>query len=293
MVLLYSKSGQLANRLWQAAYFISNALEYNYSLLHLGFTDYSKYFQESLSSELKELGKDIRIKDVNTPLLTDRAVIRYAAVSNRLKYNLPFIREIKLISNTSKYDISQASFIKLAKNKILLVDGWRFVDYLALKKHAETIRTLFTPNGVFLENTFTLRKDQFKKFDKIIGVHIRLGDYARFLQGRWFYSLETYKEFMNQVSHFPQFKNMRLGFYICSNEKVNLEYFKDFNIVKSSNHFIEDLHGLSSCDLIIGPPSTYSAWAAFYGKVPLLFLQQKEMKLHEKYIENFCETLSY
>jgi hypothetical protein len=293
MVVLYSKSGQLGNRLWQASYFIANAIEYDYSFLHLGFTNYLEYYNESISGQLKEMGRDIIFRDYKSTPLKYRLIIKYATVSEKLKYNLPFIREIKLKTNTIKYDISRSPFINMAKNKILLIDGWRFVDYEALKKHAGIIRKIFTPNKVFLENVAKLKNDEFRKFDKMIGVHIRGGDYANFLQGRWFYSIEEYVAFMDQVRNLPRFKNMHLGFYICSNEAVDLNHFRNFNIVKSSGSFIEDLHGLSLCDLIIGPPSTYSGWAAFYGKAPLLFLQHKEMKLSETQIENMWETLSY
>ena len=35
---------------------------------------------------------------------------------------------------------------------------------------------------------------------------------------------------------------------------------------------ITDLYGLSSCDYIMGPPSSYSQWASFVGNVPIQFL---------------------
>ena len=31
---------------------------------------------------------------------------------------------------------------------------------------------------------------------------------------------------------------------------------------------IGDLYSLAACDYIIGPPSTYTQWASFYGQVP-------------------------
>lgn len=35
----------------------------------------------------------------------------------------------------------------------------------------------------------------------------------------------------------------------------------------------EDLFSLSKADYIIGPPSTFSAWASLYGTVPLYFIE--------------------
>ena len=37
----------------------------------------------------------------------------------------------------------------------------------------------------------------------------------------------------------------------------------------SSGVAVEDLYALAGCDLLIGPPSTFTQWASFYGKVPL------------------------
>jgi hypothetical protein len=32
---------------------------------------------------------------------------------------------------------------------------------------------------------------------------------------------------------------------------------------------VEDLYSLARCDYLLGPPSTFSLWASFYGNVPL------------------------
>jgi len=38
---------------------------------------------------------------------------------------------------------------------------------------------------------------------------------------------------------------------------------------------VEDLYALAECDYIIGPPSTYTLWASFYGDTPLWFMEHK------------------
>ena len=40
-----------------------------------------------------------------------------------------------------------------------------------------------------------------------------------------------------------------------------------------------DLYGLAACDYIIGPPSTYSHWASFWGKGPLRPLDSSDLQL--------------
>jgi len=283
MVLLYSQQGQLANRLWQAAYFISNAIENKYTLLHLGFTKYLEFFDENCNKELKEIG-NCRIIDFKTTSYRDRIIIKYANLSKefhgRTKHHFPVVKEVK--SFDADYDISEISFQVLIKNRIAIADGWIFVDPHSISKHSEIIRRIFKPNKIFLDHINTLKEQVFSKFDYVIGVHIRRADYATFNKGIWFYSDDDYISFIKQTNLLPAFKNKKVAFLLCSDEKISITEIKGLNLIYSTNHFIEDLYALSVCDFIIGPPSTYTSWASFYGRVPLLRLESKDMKIQEK-----------
>jgi len=111
--------------------------------------------------------------------------------------------------------------------------------------------------------------------DVIVGLHIRAGDYR--LYGG-FHGLEMWRMVMEQmVNSFPE---KRVGFLIFSDENFRGEVndFKNFSIYFGTGHVVEDLYALARCDYIIAPPSTYSNWAAFYGKVPIY--QVGYVKLH-------------
>src|SRR6185312_2200095 len=116
---------------------------------------------------------------------------------------------------------------------------------------------------------------------QIVGVHIRKGDYSTFNEGKWFYSNSDYSTFMKNLLKLQLFKEKKIGFLLCSDEKINEADFIGFNVIKSTGHFIEDLYALSCCDFIMGPTSTYSGWASFYGKKPLLHITEKEMKFNK------------
>lgn len=58
--------------------------------------------------------------------------------------------------------------------------------------------------------------------------------------------------------------------------KVRFEIFSDENAVRSAE---DDQTLMSQCDYIIGPPSTFSTWASFMGKVPLLHLYSAGQKV--------------
>ena len=64
-----------------------------------------------------------------------------------------------------------------------------------------------------------------------------------------------------------------MAFLICSDEPQHGGDFARMNVHFGTGHAIEDLYALARCDYLIGPPSTFSAWASFYGKVPLYFIE--------------------
>jgi hypothetical protein len=65
------------------------------------------------------------------------------------------------------------------------------------------------------------------------------------------------------------FSDQNVGFLVCSNETLDTNIFCNFNITMSQSSAIVDLYSLSDCDLIIGPPSTYTQWASYFGGKPL------------------------
>ena len=70
-----------------------------------------------------------------------------------------------------------------------------------------------------------------------------------------------------------------VSFLLCSNEPVQAENFKEFLIHDGPGDMISDLYSLAACDYVIGPPSTYSMWASFYGGKPLLHIRKEKQEM--------------
>ena len=160
--------------------------------------------------------------------------------------------------------------------------GWNTktnTTYIAEAK-SEIIH-IFTPRKEIVDEATTLINEIRKKSDIIIGVHIRQGDYKEWNNGRFFFSLEQYHQFMIRVKTLYSTKNV--SFFICSDENVSINCFTRcicYSHNKSTTPTL-DLYTLSLCDKIIGPFSTFSRWASFYGNTPLCFLENVNQQFTE------------
>ena len=51
------------------------------------------------------------------------------------------------------------------------------------------------------------------------------------------------------------------------------EAFPSFDVVLGNGQIVEDMYAFAACDYIVGPPSTYTGWASFYGDKGLYFIR--------------------
>src|SRR5579864_7047234 len=66
------------------------------------------------------------------------------------------------------------------------------------------------------------------------------------------------------------------AFLICSDERQEAATFAPFPVTVGQGTLLGDLFSLAGCDYVVGPPSTYSLWAAFYGRKPLYHMIEPE-----------------
>jgi hypothetical protein len=59
-----------------------------------------------------------------------------------------------------------------------------------------------------------------------------------------------------------------VSFLVCSDAPVPPAAFVGLDVLYGNGHELEDLYALAACDRLLGPRSTYSKWASFYGAVP-------------------------
>lgn len=146
-------------------------------------------------------------------------------------------------------------------------------DNSCLMERRGELRDIFKPRQAHVEKVQAVMARLRHEHGTVVGVHIRRGDYKTFLDGIYHYGDDVYAGHMRHLAAEAGRNGKPTAFLICSNEPVAPAAFAglETRTIPDANG-IEDLYALSLCDLIMGPPSTFSMWASFYGQVPLRYL---------------------
>lgn len=266
MILIYDKIGQMSNRIWSAVPSIAYSLENKNKMYFLYFGDYLKIF----------------------PTINQNPLIRFCKLNGRRTIIF------KILSKLNKLGCIPTHFKDLNTNSNLkLIQGWRsrhMVDSALITKHKDEICKIFLFDDSII-NQVNKSFDANRKTDNlIVGVHIRRGDYKEWINGKYYFSDDIYLKWMQSIEKELKSRGKSTTFFIASNDKVQLANFEGlncFNITNSSSE--QDMYALSRCHYIIGPPSTYSQWAAFINDIPLRFLLSENDNI---YIEEFSKVIS-
>ena len=250
------------------------------------FWIYSNYIADALEKKQKIALwlPDISIKDYPNLLKSD--FITYPLYSKRFIALLGYKNFIRItqLFLCNKFSVIFFNFFFnfFTKHDFIIADvGVKKSSYRV--KYLKEIRTIFTPNLEIVTNVQNFFLDIRKDYQIVIGLHIRYGDYRQYLNGKYFYSLSQYKTLINNITKL--FPDKKLIFFIASNEQINVSELKPYNytVFPNSNASL-DLYSLSKADFLIGPPSTYSAWASLLGDTPIYFIKDINKKIE---IEDF------
>jgi hypothetical protein len=155
--------------------------------------------------------------------------------------------------------------------------GWHTrTDTRYLKQTMPLLKQIFRPKEEIMQKAEQMVNTLKKEADIVVGVHIRRGDYDTWNDGRFFFELEEYHQFMLRIQ--ALYKDRRVAFFISSNEDFPTDSFEGCTCRRFGHEpsgAVLDLYTLSLCDRLIGPVSSYSRWASFIGEVPLCFLEDK------------------
>ncbi|MBL8758111.1 MAG: hypothetical protein JNK35_06755, partial [Phycisphaerae bacterium] len=146
-----------------------------------------------------------------------------------------------------------------------LLFSWRFGNPAGIVKHREAILRVVRPDESVIDDAraFASRLDPSRPW---VGVHVRRTDYAGFANGDYFYAVERYHEEMRALEAGATARGLpKPVFVIFGDEPRRIEEFPGCDAVISGGSLIQDMARLSRMDLILGPVSTFNAYAAYAG----------------------------
>lgn len=261
MIINYDSPGQLCNRMWSLVPSIAYGLEYGEKVLVINMNAYSADF-ENLNSD---------------------KFIRFAS-RNTIKRILTSFKARGYIQN-GKSNIFRKLF------NLNFIEGWsnRLGNAEIVEKQSDAIRKIFTFKVDITDPVDRIFANQ-TEFT-VVGVHIRRGDYKEWLNGVYYYTDDEYICILRNIQEQLNAEGKKVRFLLCSNEKIDIDNYKHLDcFIISNTSGSQDLYALSKCDYIIGPPSSYSQWASFLGKVPVKFIMCSNEKID---LSDFSKIISF
>jgi hypothetical protein len=273
------RCGRLANRLILFANFVALAEEQGHRLTNFTFHSYSELFEGTKKNIYCRYPRPQRrswmdvVPGVAAFLRKTRIpyhITRYAALLNERH---PIFGD-KVVT---LHEFPSANYTlldgpeyqeKIRPAKTVFVYGWWLRTPRLVKKHGEKIRAYFRPVEKFQNASRDAIKPLRRKADIVIGVHLRHGDYRGWFGGKYFFPVERYAAWMRELA--AQFPGRKVAFFVCSDEPRNAAEFPGLTVGLGADSPVSDVNALALCDYIIGPKSTFSQWASFYGEKPLL-----------------------
>lgn len=281
MIVITRNYGQLGNRLILYAHFIAAAREYGVSLANPCFAEYAEHFPATANDLWCRFSSMGHCESGSPPAWQRRMLSKTVYLGTKslslMRLNQVPFRIIRLRGD-EECDLGSDWFAEAVRGKFpLLVSGWLFRSQRLLGKHASVIRQHFQVAEHHRQSIDRLMTGLRETADVVVGVHIRHGDYATFMDGRYYYSLAQYANVMRGVV--DQLPRQRVTFLVCSNATLPGEAFHGLNVVPGPGHMVEDMYALAETDFMIGPPSTYTGWASFYGETALSIMETADHRV--------------
>lgn len=229
-------------------------------------------------------------------LLYDIEMFNYPNIIKNRNIRFPFF--LKYIKSEKLFKLIYRYYYALYNNKLynclpyirkICDNPWENRHIIITSKEHSLISHIFQPSKT-IRNEVDAEFISTSELNTItIGIHIRRGDYKIWCGGKYYYSLQTYVQICKKIT--TQLKgNNHIRFLLCSNEDIPLELFNEFKILSLRNPSpTKDLYALSRCDYILGPPSSFSMWASFIGKVPLCYITDPDQSTYRFSIIKACD----
>jgi len=260
MIIVPYRYGQLGNQLFHVAHLYAAHKLNGHRVLFCCF-GYDKQYFPNIDSNPR-----FRVRVAGN--LTNRLLRKSTVLHRQFCGTLSSGLISHLYCESPPYiDSSADQFNEACRKKIFICEGWGFRDNSSMQVfRSEIINFLSFSNEI---------KHNSKKFISsirktpnccLVAFHVRRGDYQFYKDGQFYLSDDDWRSAIDTARRVVESQGRAFRPIIFSNE--DCEALKDIKgIVFAKGNIYTDLQSLSSCDLIVAPPSTFSGWASYLGNV--------------------------
>ena len=288
MIVVARRYGQLGNRLILFSHLIAAAEHYGVELRNPCFAEYANLFPATQSDlwcryRPGQTTANARTQAMGDPVSPSRrmAFMKVVQLATKSLYQTGLRHwpcHVIRLRGEQECDLQSQHFQnRVRSGRPILLQGWLFRSPELVQEHRSKIVNFFRLSEEDQQPIERIIQRARQDCDVLVGVHIRRGDYANFQSGRFFYDDETYARWMRSVA--DQLSGTRVAFMVCTNEPLDRNAFAGLQVVSGPGTAIHDLYALAETDWMMGPPSTFTAWAEFISNRPRIELEHREMQV--------------
>ena len=187
MIIILADTGQLGNKLLLLSNSLATVIKKNDKLITYSFNEYEKYFNIYKSNKIIKKDKTILNNKVLKRIIIKLLNILYDKNIKNITKNIQIVKNINDISQYNK------------KNKYIIID-WAYRDTKNLILFKEEINNIISIKDEYKVDIDLKIKKYYEKYDILIGVHIRRGDYKEWKDGKYYFSFNQYNRILNKIN---------------------------------------------------------------------------------------------
>jgi hypothetical protein len=283
LIIYTFSAGRFGNQLLRFFHWTAwvRELDGECSVLHLPFWPYAKLFSEwsrrpGCVHPARGGGADLLARIVDQAPAAKQWEINWKLqrIALRAARQLhPFGVDLLDKPTHEVVNLEDPAFVDRARAaRYLVCAGWEYSCWSWLERHSSEVRSQFVPLPLYGDPAKSFIADLRGHHDVLIGLFARRGDYRTFFDGKFYYSWSDYVRLAREaMEHYP---GKRVMIVAASDDPIPLAAFDGLPVtltsgsVNSGGHWLESFLELAQCDILLGPPSTFVACAAFYGDKP-------------------------
>lgn len=276
-LVVADKPGRLGNQLLVFANLIAVAIERDYRVLNPAFEDYASLFtgpEGRLFISFPPCGPRLEGKTVRKAAYFIARICAWSSKRIPFRNSLVGARELGWLElgDLSAGDLTD----ELERRRVYFLQGWLYRDAEALRRQASVVREYFRLRDGLATDVELVMAAIRRPRSVLVGIHIRRGDF-KIWPKEFYYSVAQYIALMEGLllTMAPD----KVTFLVASDENLMTDDFAHLPVTFAPGVAIIDLYSLANCDLIVGPPSSFSMWASFIGNVPLNIVTNPERPL--------------